>query len=130
MRLLLDTHIWIWYLTGSSDLTPAIRELIEADGNELFLSPISVWETLILAGRGRLDLSPNPETWTRDALKRFPTIEASLNTEIAIQSRSIDLPHADPADRFLAATARVYEAVLVTRDRRLLESESVDTLDV
>ncbi len=127
MRLLLDTHVWIWYLTASPDLGSAIRALIESDRNELFLSPISVWEVLILAERGRLDLRPDPQSWTREALNAFPIIEAAFNTEIAIQSRSIDLPHDDPADRFLAATARVYKAVLVTRDRRLLQSNAVET---
>jgi len=127
MRLLLDTHIWIWYVTGSADLPVAVRDEIESDGNEVFLSPISVWETLLLAEKGRFGTVTDPVDWVRYALREFQTIEAPLNTEIAILSRSIDLPHPDPADRFLAATARVYGARLVTRDGRLLDSEAVPT---
>lgn len=127
MRLLLDTHIWIWYVTGSADLPVDVRDVIESDGNEVFLSPISVWETLLLAEKGRFGTVADPVDWVRRALREFQTIEAPLNTEIAILSRSIDLKHSDPADRFLAATARVYEARLVTLDRRLIESEAVST---
>ena len=126
MRLLLDTHVWIWYLTGASELREDEREAMSLPENEVFLSPVSIWETLMLAEKGRLVLEPGPEEWVRRALDSYPTIEAPLNTEIAIMSRSIDLPHPDPADRFLAATAKVYEASLVTHDRRLLES-GVDT---
>ena len=127
MRLLLDTHIWIWYLSGDTKLTSDERDILESPDNEVFLSPISVWETLLLAEKGRLTLEPSPEDWVRQALSTYQTIEAPINTEIAIMSRRIDLPHPDPADRFLAATAKVYTATLVTRDSRLLESSSVNT---
>jgi PIN domain nuclease of toxin-antitoxin system len=70
--------------------------------------PISVWETLVLAERGRLVLEPDPVSWVRHELVRLPFRHASLTHEVAVQSRLIDLPHGDPADRFLAATARVY----------------------
>ncbi|MGA7305862.1 MAG: type II toxin-antitoxin system VapC family toxin [Rhodothermales bacterium] len=86
-----------------------------------------MWETIVLAGKGRLELEPDPVIWVENAIERFPLTEAPLNNEIAILSRQINLPHADPADRFLAATARVYEALLVTQDRRLLKSKSVET---
>lgn len=122
MRLLLDTHIWIWYLKGASELREDEREAMTSPDNEVFLSPVSIWETLMLAEKGRLVLGPGPEEWVRQALVSYPTIEAPLNAEIAIMSRSVDLPHPDPADRFLAATAKVYEASLVTHDHRLLES--------
>ena len=128
MRLLLDTHIWIWYLSGDTKITRDERDVMESSKNEVFLSPISVWETLLLAEKGRLALKPSPEDWVRQALSSYQTIEAPINTEIAIMSRRIDLPHPDPADRFLAATAKVYNAKLVTHDHRLLETSSVNTL--
>ena len=61
-------------------------------------------------------------------LARAPLREAPVNHEVALQSRSIDLKHQDPADRFIAATALVYDLVLVTADKRLLESEQVRTM--
>jgi PIN domain nuclease of toxin-antitoxin system len=120
VNLLLDTHIWLWSLLDPARLGSRVREALEAHEHELWLSPISVWETLVLAERGRLALAPEPETWVRTSLARSPVIEAPLTIEVAIESRRVNLSHEDPADRFLAATARVYDLTLVTADARLL----------
>lgn len=128
MRLLLDTHIWIEYHSGSMDPQSGVREAIENENNEVLLSPISIWETLILAQKGRLRLHPDAVAWVRTVLSLRITNEAPLNNEIAILSGTVSLPHEDPADRFLVATARIYQATLVTNDRRLLESDEIDTL--
>lgn len=127
MRLLLDTHVWIWYLTGSPSISSSIRNALEDNENEVFLSPISVWETLLLGEKGRIQFQPDAATWVRTALERYPVIEAPLNHEISILSRTVDLPHPDPADRFLVATAQVYGARLVTVDKRLVKSKRVET---
>ena len=97
--------------------------------NEKWLSPISVWETLMLADHGRLVLEPDPVAWVRRELDRVPLRQAPVSHEVAIESHVVGLRHRDPADRFLAATARVYELTLVTADRRLLRSTRVETLD-
>jgi PIN domain nuclease of toxin-antitoxin system len=76
---------------------------------------------LILAGRGRLALKPDPESWVRSQLQRGPVRQIPLDHEIAIQSRSLLTTHQDPADRFIAATARVHELTLITADERLLQ---------
>ena len=128
MKLLLDTHIWFWSLAEPSRLSKRVaRELVDPE-NEVWLSPISVWELLILAGKGRVRMDSEPVVWVRDALQRFTLKEAVLNHEIAMESRSVDLPHEDPADRFLAATARVYDLILVTQDERLLKVRRVPSL--
>ncbi len=128
MKLLLDTHIWLWSLLTPDRLTPRVAAILEARTNEKWLSPVSVWETLVLAERGRLVLEPDPVSWVRQQLVRLPFRHASLTHEVAVQSRLIDLPHADPADRFLAATARVYDLTLVTADEQLLRSKGFSTL--
>lgn len=128
MRLLLDTHIFLWSLLDPTSLTPRVAEAIENPSNELWLSPLSVWEVLILAEKGRVTLDPDPITWIRHALTRVPFREASVNHEVAVQSRLIDLPHRDPVDRFLAGTALVYDLTLVTADERLLRSQRISTL--
>jgi PIN domain nuclease of toxin-antitoxin system len=104
--------------------------LLEDRGNELWLSPISVWECLILAGKGRLAIEQDPGEWVEEALRRAPMKEAALTHEIALDSRRVDLPHQDPADRLLAATARVMGLRLLTADERLLKAESVPTLSL
>jgi len=73
-------------------------------------------------------LQPDALTWVRSMLRSTPLREAPLNHEVAIQSRSLNLPHQDPADRFLAATAIVYDLTLVTADERLLGSEQFSVL--
>lgn len=128
MRLLLDTHIWLWSLRASDRLSRRVSRALESTNNELWLSPISVWETLLLAERGRLELDRDPFVWVREQLARVSFREAPLNSDVAIESRAIVLPHGDPADRFLAATARVYELTLVTADERLLGGKGFSTL--
>ncbi len=126
---LLDTHIWFWYLIGSERLSRAAREVISARVSDCWLSPISVWELGKLVERGRVRLHDGLrfDGWFGRASETFPLHEAPLNHEIATLSLAIDLPHPDPADRFLAATAVIYELELITADRRLRQSSAVTT---
>lgn len=126
MKLLLDTHVWLWSILESSRLSRAVRNAIASRENELWLSPISLWETLLLAERGRIELDGDPHAWIRDARNTTPIIEAPLTFEVALASRTLSLPHEDPADRFIAASARVYNLVLVTADGRLSQCLEVD----
>lgn len=128
MKLLLDTHIWLWSFLEPERLGERVAQELEREANELWLSPISLWETLILAEKGRIELEPSPEAWIRDALATVSFHDAPLNREVAIQSRSLPVPNRDPADRFLAATAHVYELTLVTDDAELLSVEGLSTL--
>lgn len=123
MRLLLDTHIWLWSLLDPSKLSRRVRTAAKRTENELWLSPISVWELLVLAERGRIKLDAEPRRWLAEALSKTPAREATLNFEVAMRSREILLPHPDPADRFLVATALVYDLTLVTADETLLQAK-------
>ena len=128
MKLLLDTHIWLWSFLDPERLTPRVAVALEETANELCLSAVSVWEALMLAEQGRVRLFPTPERWVRDALREVPMLEPALNREVALQSRRLSIPTQDPADRFIAATAHVHELTLVTHDRNLLEIEGVAVL--
>lgn len=128
MRLLLDTHIWVWSLDDPERLSPRVAEALGDEGSEVWLSPVSVWEVLLLIEKGRMALDRDPEEWIRESLRASGAHEATLNHEVAIRSRSVDLPHRDPADRFLAATAEIYELTLVTEDERLLAGKSWNVL--
>ena len=123
MKLLLDTHIWLWSTLEPTRLSKKVAAALEAAENELWLSPISVWETLIHANKGRLDLQPSPEEWIQNVLRAVPMKDAPLNREVVFHSRLLPIPHQDPADRFLAATAVVYGLTLVTADGNLLAVE-------
>ncbi len=108
MRILLDTHIWLWYCLGNPKLSVRLQGAIADPANELWLSPLSVWEALLLAEKGRILLPPDPRRWVQMVLQAMELREALLNHEIAILSRQMACPHQDPADRFLAATAVYY----------------------
>ncbi len=119
MKVLLDTHVWIWNLAGSKKLPARLRQAIGREKTEVWLSPISIWETLVLAEKGKIQTQPDPVAWVQEALKRWPIKEAPVNIEVCIKSREVDLPHQDPADRFIAATALIYGLRLITLDDRL-----------
>jgi PIN domain nuclease of toxin-antitoxin system len=128
LRLLLDTHIILWSAAEPEKLSQNITEELKNDSNELWFSPISVWEILLLAEKGRISLGSDVEKSVREIFRKIPLNEATLNQEVAIQSRFVRLPHQDPADRFLAATAIVYDFTLVTADSRIISAEDVPVL--
>ena len=130
MNLLLDTHVWVWSHTEPERLTKRITAAVTDRVSALWLSPISVWEFLLLVQHGRLRLQTglHPRDWVEAALSRVPMHEAALTREVALQSRFVRVEHEDPADRFLAATAEVYELTLVTADERLLRGKGFRTL--
>ena len=128
MKLLLDTHIWLWYLLGDQRLSSQLKTAIADPNTELWLSPISIWETLILAEKGRISLHPDPITWVDSALKTLKTREAQMNYAIAILSRQISLPHQDTADRFIVATAIYYGLTLATVDANITSNSAIQTV--
>jgi len=130
LKLLLDTHVILWSAAEPEKLPSKIAEELEKELNELWFSPISVWEILLLAEKGRVVIKADHEKSIRKMFKKLPFREAVINQEVAIQSRKINLPHQDPADRFLAATAIVYDLTLVTADRRLIDAKGFSVLPV
>jgi PIN domain nuclease of toxin-antitoxin system len=122
--LLLDTHIWLWLAAGTEPLRSGARETIgiAASRGELKVAVISIWEIALLASRNRIVLGkPTPE-WVEQALLAPGLSLEPLSPRIAIDS--VHLPdgfRSDPADQFIVATARVTNAVLMTRDRRILD---------
>jgi len=126
LRLLLDTHIWLWSLIEPARLGKRTREELQDPKNELWLSPISTWEALILHDKGRVYLAADVNEWI--ARNTAPFREAHLTHEIALAARQLVLAQRDPADRFLAATAQVLGLTLVTADTSLLGLGDIATL--
>ena len=120
---LLDTHAVIWISRDERLREPAASTLAElyAEEGRLAVSPITAWEVAMLAAKGRMALSLNPEIWF-DRICALPgVVLAGMPPSVLIASCSLPgSPPADPADRILAATARAFGYTLVTRDRHLL----------
>lgn len=123
MIVLLDTHVWIWFLNADQRLGRVARDEIEtASGrDEVFLSAISLWEISMLFAKGRLSLSRDPREWLEFHLSRPGFAVHPLSIAVAVGSNYLpaDL-HGDPADRMIIATARHLDALLVTADQKIL----------
>jgi PIN domain nuclease of toxin-antitoxin system len=126
LKLLLDTHIWLWSQREPQRISRRLQLQLESDENELWLSPISTWEALTLHRKGKIRLHVDPATWIARTTAQLR--EAPLTHEIVLVSHQLHLPHADPADRFLAATAKVLGLTLVTEDANLLGLGEIATL--
>jgi PIN domain nuclease of toxin-antitoxin system len=128
VNLLLDTHIWIWSLLEPGRLRPKVTRALQNPANDLWLSPISIWEFMILVEKGRIILESEPIAWLNQVFKEVPFKEAPINFQVAKETRLIELPLNDPADCFLAATALIYKLTLVTADEQLLKSPKISLL--
>jgi PIN domain nuclease of toxin-antitoxin system len=125
LRLLLDTHIWLWNFQDPRRLGRRVLHHLQDKENELWLSPMSTWEALTLNYKGRIRINEDLATWLARATAG--THEAPLTHEIALAARQLEL-HQDPADRILAATAAVLDLTLVTADERLLGLGTIRTM--
>jgi PIN domain nuclease of toxin-antitoxin system len=128
MKVLLDTHIWVWAVVQPDSLSRAVRRQIDNPRNELFLSPISIWEAHHLNRRGKLRLKVSFSSWVDDSLAQLGVVEAPFNFAVAAQASQIQLPQPDLGDTLLAATAAVFGLTLVTSDAQLLACAWLKTL--
>lgn len=123
--ILLDTHVLIWMVSDSSQLSrPASRELRKAERNgELAIASITLWELALLYQRGRLRTSGSVESSIRAILEKSRVAVIEISPEIAALTTTFpDTYPKDPADRLIGATARALGATLITQDERILDS--------
>ncbi|MGD0164940.1 MAG: type II toxin-antitoxin system VapC family toxin [Candidatus Sulfotelmatobacter sp.] len=128
MKLLLDTHIWLWSLGEPHRLSRRVAKELDDRQNELWLSPISMWEAFLLFKKKRLQISTDFASWLANSLNELPVVEAPLTFEVARTLPTVALPHEDPADLFLAATAKAFGLTLITADRNLIKTKGVSVL--
>ncbi|GMU45297.1 MAG: hypothetical protein AMXMBFR26_00790 [Porticoccaceae bacterium] len=123
--LLLDTHIWLWYAEGVPDTLSAdvVTQINQArKSRRLYVSVISVWEIGLLLAKNRIVLSVPLQDWIEQGTALPGLRLRALTTEVAIESTLLPGElHADPADRFLIAEARVAGLTLVTADRKIID---------
>ena len=120
MKLLLDTHIWLWSTLEPRRIARRVERALTDSANELWLSPVSVGELVVLLRKGRLQLPRDISAWVATTMVDLELTEAPLTIEVALAVSSFDSRHGDPADHFLAATAKVFDLTLITADDHLL----------
>ena len=128
MKLLLDTHIWIWSVLDPTRLSQRVARAIDNPENQLWLSPISIWELLMLTRKGRLQLNEDAVSWARRTVEQLQLHEAPLTFDVAMETSALDLAHSDPSDRLIAASAKFFDLTLVTADEKLIAARGVKIL--
>jgi PIN domain nuclease of toxin-antitoxin system len=120
--IVLDTHAALWATFDTSSLGKRCRRIIgrAAEENQLAISAISFWEIALLIAKQRLRRTDSAEEIRRQIIGAGAA-EIAIRGDIAILAAQLEGLHADPADRFIAATAIAHEATLVTADQRLLD---------
>jgi PIN domain nuclease of toxin-antitoxin system len=113
-------------LAEPKQLSRRVQHELKDRNNELWLSPVSTWEVLLLHAQGRIQLHGNARDWVTQSTAYLR--EAPLTHEIVAAAQDLALAHQDPVDRFLAATAVVLGLTLVTADPRLLGLGNIATL--
>ena len=128
--IVLDTHIWIWWVNDSPRLTEQHKQWIEEYQSQgLGISIISCWEVAKLVEKNRLVLLMSVDEWLQIALA-YPGVQLlDLTVPIVVQSTQLPGFHNDPADQIIVATAKVYDFLLLTADGKILNYEGVKTLD-
>jgi len=112
VRLLLDTHVLLWWLSGSPELDPVLRDAIAEPANLVYVSAVSIWEIEIKRALRKLQA---PQNWsdvlTEESFRRLP-----VTWEHALRVSGLPPIHRDPFDRMLVAQALIEKLVLVTDD--------------
>ncbi len=128
MNLLLDTQIIIWSQSEPKRLARRVARALEDSRNQRWISPASFWEIISLSRKGGIRIDTTAAIWFERTLERLPLQEATFTFEVAQELDSFRLPHLDPIDAILVATAKVYGLTLVTADRVLIESRACPVL--
>ena len=121
MRVLLDSHAFLWWIVDDPRLSPGAREVIAEGDNEVFFSAASAWELAIKSRLGRLRMPADFERFVTDQvdLNGFSVLPVQLSH--ALRVHALPEHHKDPFDRMLVAQAQVEDMLLVSRDRRLAD---------
>ena len=127
MKLLLDTHILIWAASEPDKIGKAATRRIEDPRTELWFSPLSVSEILNLNKRGRLRYG-DPRWWLPELQRQMNLLEAPITFEIAFETSHFALPHGDPIDQLLVATARILKLTMFTVDEKIIQSGAIPVL--
>lgn len=116
MRILIDTHVFLWWTTADPRLPGRVKTRLLNSDNSLFLSVVSVWEVAIKVQRGKLHLPERLSPYFASRLDAYRIDTLPVAIEHAIETASLPAHHRDPFDRLLIAQARVEDVPILTSD--------------
>lgn len=119
MRILLDTHIFLWFISGDTQLSTDVRDTIRDPENEVYLSIISVWEAMIKYQLGKLPLPEHPETYLPKQRELHQIASLALDESSVIQLAKLPPLHRDPFDRILICQALQNSLIIATVDTKV-----------
>ena len=131
MKYILDTHTWIWWHINPPRLSQKVKEIIQNTDNydEMLLSAISVWEFSKLLEKKKIGIACDPEVWIKAALDMPKLRVTAFSPVLAYRSTVLPQPfHNDPADQIIVSTARDENAIILTKDEKILAYDKVHSL--
>ncbi|MGH9056725.1 MAG: type II toxin-antitoxin system VapC family toxin [Acidimicrobiales bacterium] len=131
MRLLLDTHVLVWWVAEDRRLSAAQRRALERvdRDNPVLVADISLWEIATLVELERLELDMSLRDWLERATAAPLVERVGITPAVAAEVAALPATfHRDPADRIIVATARVRGATVLTKDRRIVDARVVPTV--
>lgn len=120
MKLLLDTHIFLWLIDDDKRLSAQYRQAIQNPNNEKFLSVVSIWECVIKYQIGKLDFSSSPETYLPKERRKHLIKTLTVDENSIAQLIKLPLLHKDPFDRLIMAQALQHDLIIMTEDKLIL----------
>ena len=116
MKILLDTHIFLWFISGDSRLPTDVRDVIRDLNNEIYLSVVSVWESIVKYQLGKLSLPESPEMYLPKQRDLHQILSLDLNESSVAQLAKLPPLHRDPFDRMLICQALQNGLTIATVD--------------
>ncbi len=118
MKLLIDSHVWIWWMADLEALSKETRNILEDPRNEIFVSTASSWEIAIKYSIGKIILPSSPEEFFLHGLAKCGFSTLKIDNLHALRVASLPLHHNDPFDRMLIAQAQVEKLPIITSDKK------------
>jgi PIN domain nuclease of toxin-antitoxin system len=116
MKILLDTHIFLWYISGDKRISKETKSRIQDLENEVYLSVVSIWETIIKYQLGKLSLPERPEIYLPIQRERHQILSLPLEEDCVVHLAQLPLIHRDPFDRILICQSIIHNLDLMTDD--------------
>ena len=129
MKLLLDTHVFLWFMSGDKRLPEGVRDSIRDLNNEVYLSVVSQWEATVKYQLGKLPLPQSPEAYVPAMRQQHQITSLSLDEASVSRLASLPLLHRDPFDRMLICQALAHGLVLVIVDE-VIAGYSIPVLSI